>query len=31
MAIVGKGGVVRRDDRIGVIIPRRPHRTLDPV
>ena len=31
MAIVGKGGVVRRDDRIGVIIPRRPHRTLEPV
>jgi MOSC domain-containing protein YiiM len=31
MAIVGNGGVVRRDDRIGVIIPRRPHRTLEPV
>jgi MOSC domain-containing protein YiiM len=31
MAIAGNGGVVRRDDRIGVIIPRPPHRTLEPV
>jgi MOSC domain-containing protein YiiM len=31
MAIVGNGGVVKCDDRIVVIIPGRPHRTLEPV
>jgi hypothetical protein len=29
--IVVAGGVVNRDDRIGVIIPRGPHRALKPV